>query len=70
MTAADEVLGEVPPGLTEASSIVEDLGADSLDLLEIVMALEDELDLTADERDFVGVETVGDAVDVLTRLVA
>ena len=68
--AAQEVLGEVPPELTEASSIFEDLGADSLDLLEIVMALEDRLDLTADEQDFVGVKTVGDAVDVLTRLVA
>ena len=68
MTAATEVMGEVPPGLTEASSITEDLGADSLDLLEIVMALEDVLDLTADEQDFVGVETIGDAVDVLARL--
>lgn len=70
VTAAEEVLGEVPQGLTEASSIAEDLGADSLDLLEIVMALEERLDLTADEQDFVGVTTVGDAVDVLERLTA
>ena len=68
--APDErtLLGEVPAGLTEASSLTDDLGADSLDLLEIVMALEDELDLTADEKDFVGVRTVGEAVDVLARL--
>ena len=70
MDAASEVLGEIPPALTESSSIADDLGADSLDLLEIVMALEDQLDLTADEQDFAGVATVGDAVDVLTRLVA
>ena len=68
LAAADEVLGEVPAGLTEASSLTDDLGADSLDLLEIVMALEDELDLTADEQDFVGVRTVGEAMDVLARL--
>lgn len=68
LTAAEEVLGDVPPGLTEASALVDDLGADSLDLLEIFMVLEDELDITADERDFVGVKTVGEAVDVIARL--
>jgi acyl carrier protein len=70
MEAAEEVLGEVPGGLTEDSDLFDDLGADSLDLLEIVMALEDRLDLTADEQDFVGVKTVGEAVDVLARIAA
>jgi acyl carrier protein len=68
MSAAAEVLGEVPPGVTEASSLVDDLNADSLDFLEIIMAVSEDLDLTVDEEDFVGVRTVGEAVDVLARL--
>ncbi len=69
LDAATEVLGEVPPGITETSDLREDLGADSLDLLEIVMVLEEDFDFTAEEDDFAEVVTVGDALDVLAQLV-
>ena len=70
LEAATEVLGEVPEGVSEDWDLREDLGADSLDLLEIVMVLEEDFDFTAEEDDFAEVTTVGDALDVLTKLVA
>ena len=66
--AATEVLGEVPDGLSDDSDLREDLGADSLDLLEIVMVLEETFDFTAEEDDFAEVVTVGDALDVLGKI--
>jgi acyl carrier protein len=69
LEAATEVLGEVPDGISEDWDLREDLGADSLDLLEIVMVLEEDFDFTAEEDDFTGVATVGDALDVLVKLV-
>lgn len=69
MEAAEEVLGEVPEGIAEDWDLREDLGADSLDLLEIVMVLEEDFDFTAEEDDFAEVVTVGDALDVLGKVV-
>jgi acyl carrier protein len=68
--AAAEVLGEVPEGYSEASRLEEDLGVDSLDMLEIVMVLEDRFDFTRDEGVFADVETVGQALDVLADIVS
>jgi acyl carrier protein len=68
LKAAIDVLGEVPEGISDDSSLSDDLGADSLDLLEIVMVLEDTLDFTAQEGDFSDLTTVGDAVDVLVKI--
>lgn len=69
LDAATEVLGEVPDGIAEDWDLREDLGADSLDLLEIVMVLEENFDFTAEEADFAEVTTVGDALDVLAKIV-
>ena len=51
--------------VTEAASFAEDLDADSLDLVELVMQLEDDLDVTIDEDDLGDVRTVGDAVNLI-----
>ena len=51
--------------VTEAASFADDLDADSLDLVELVMQLEDSLDVTIDEDDLGDVRTVGDAVDLI-----
>jgi acyl carrier protein len=40
----------------------DDLDADSLDLVELVMALEEEFDITVDESELEGIETVGQAL--------
>ena len=51
--------------VTEQASFADDLDADSLDLVELVMPLEDTLDVTIDEDDLGEVRTVGDAVDLI-----
>ena len=48
------------------SSFVDDLGADSVDLVELVMAMEEEFDVgEIDEEDLTGLKTVGDCVRYL-----
>jgi acyl carrier protein len=44
----------------------EDLDADSLDLAELVMALEDEFDITVEEEELADIATVGQALDMVT----
>ena len=48
--------------ITMDSSLVEDLGIDSLDFVDIVMSLEDEFDIEFPEEDMAGIKTVGDIV--------
>lgn len=49
-------------------NIVDDLGADSLDLVEVVMALEEEFEIEISDEDAERIMTVGDAHRELTRL--
>ena len=51
-----------PTRSTLEASFADDLDADSLDLVELVMALEEEFDVTVDEEELEGIETVGQAV--------
>jgi acyl carrier protein len=48
--------------VTLESSIIEDLKADSLDVVELVMELEDEFDITIPDDDYEKLRTVGDAI--------
>jgi acyl carrier protein len=55
---------EVPSAeLSESTRFKEDLDADSLDLYELVMELEDEYGVSVSEEQAAGIKTVGDAVD-------
>lgn len=49
------------------SSFTEDLGADSLDVVELVMALEDEFAIEIPDDEVNSIKTVGDAVDYITK---
>lgn len=51
--------------ITEQTNLKEDLGADSLDLYELVMALEDEYSVEIPSEDLEKLATVGDVVDYL-----
>ena len=51
--------------VTEASSFKDDLGADSLDLFELVMALEEEYDVEIPAEDLEELKTVGAVMDYL-----
>ena len=48
--------------VTMASNIVENLGADSLDMVDLVMSIEDEFELEVADEDIEGIKTVGDIV--------
>jgi acyl carrier protein len=63
--AAVEVLSVQADQVTEEASFADDLDADSLDLVELVMQLEDSLDVSIDEDDLGDVRTVGNAVDLI-----
>ena len=63
--AAVDVLQVEGDKVTEDASFAEDLEADSLDLVELVMSLEDSLGITIEEDDLAEVRTVGDALDVI-----
>jgi acyl carrier protein len=63
--ACVELLQADRADLTEATSFGDDLEADSLDLVEVVMSLEDRFDLKIPEDDLDGVKTIGEAADVV-----
>ena len=52
-------------GITAETSFKDDLGADSLDLFELVMALEEEYGLEIPAEELADVETVGDVIEYL-----
>ncbi len=58
-------LGAEPEKVTPQASFVEDLGADSLDTVELVMAFEEEFGIEIPDEDAEKLQTVGDAVNYL-----
>ncbi len=63
---AVEVLQVEPDKVKPDASFADDLDADSLDLVELVMALEEQFDITVDESELEGVQTVGQAFELVT----
>ena len=60
-----EQLGVAEASVTMEASFIDDLGADSLDIVELVMALEEEFDMEIPDEDAEKVVTVGDVVDYI-----
>jgi len=60
-------LGVDESKITEDSSFVDDLGADSLDIVELIMAFEEEFDVEIPDEDAEKIKTVGDAVKYLSK---
>jgi acyl carrier protein len=60
-----EQLGVKEEQVTNESSFVEDLGADSLDTVELVMALEEEFELEIPDEDAEKITTVQQAIDYI-----
>ncbi len=59
-TIVVEQLGVEPAEVTQNASILDDLGADSLDVVELVMALEEEFDIEVPDEAVETIRTVGD----------
>ena len=53
--------------ITEEKEVVKDLGADSLDVVEMLMSLEEEFNVTVPEEDAVNIKTVGDIVKLIDK---
>ncbi|MCR4434413.1 MAG: acyl carrier protein [Clostridiales bacterium] len=60
-----EQLGVEEDDVTMESSFIDDLGADSLDIVELIMALEEEFDLEIPDSEAEKITTVGDAVEYI-----
>lgn len=60
-----EKLCKKPEQVTLTSRLVEDLGADSLDVVELIMAFEDEFGVTLSDEDTSTIKTVGDVVNYI-----
>ncbi|MEA1939513.1 MAG: acyl carrier protein [Candidatus Caldatribacteriota bacterium] len=53
--------------INEDSSFVDDLGADSLDIVELIMAFEEEFDIEIPDEDAEKIKTVGDTLNYLKK---
>ncbi|MDA8366329.1 MAG: acyl carrier protein [Actinomycetota bacterium] len=62
---AVEVLQVPAEKITKEASFADDLDADSLDLVELVMALEEAFDITVEETELEGITTIGQAYDLI-----
>jgi len=72
MSTADKVkelisqqLNKSVDEITEEKEVVKDLGADSLDVVEMLMSLEEEFSITVPEEDAVNIKTVGDIIKLI-----
>jgi acyl carrier protein len=64
----EEQLGVDESEITEEASFEDDLGADSLDLAELVMGLEEEFDVIIPDEEAEQITTVGEAINKLEAL--
>ncbi|HWZ44151.1 MAG TPA: acyl carrier protein [Candidatus Saccharimonadales bacterium] len=60
-------LGVDPSEVTPGASVVDDLGADSLDRVELAMAFEEQFALEIPDEDAEGIATVQDAIDYIQK---
>jgi acyl carrier protein len=65
-----ENLGVNKEQVTRSTSFQEDMGADSLDIVELVMELEEEFEITIPDDQAEKIKTVGEAIDYIEREIA
>ena len=63
-----EKLSKKKEQIALTSRLVEDLGADSLDVVELIMAFEDEFGVSFPDEDIASMKTVGDIVNYINKL--
>ena len=64
-----EVLNVDPEEITMDTTFVDDLGADSLDVFQIIMGIEEEFDIEISNEDAEKIVTVGDAVEQIKNAI-
>lgn len=60
-----EQLGVEPEEVTEDASIIDDLGADSLDIVELIMAFEEEFSVEIPDETAEKINTIGDIIEYI-----
>ena len=65
-----EVLNVDTEDITMATTFVDDLGADSLDIFQIIMGIEEEFDIEIPNEEAEKIVTVGDAVEQIKKAVS
>lgn len=65
-----EQIGVTDTAVTMEASFIDDLGADSLDIVELIMALEEKFDMEIPDADAEKIVTVGDVVEYIKEHVA
>ena len=63
-----DVLNIDTDSITEDTTFVDDLGADSLDIFQIIMGIEEEYDIELDNESVEQIQTVGDAVEAIRTI--
>ncbi len=63
-----EQLGISKDSITAESNIVEDLGADSLDVIEMLMTLEEEYNITIPDEQISQIKTIGQITELIEKL--
>lgn len=63
-----EVLNIDADSITEDTTFVDDLGADSLDIFQIIMGIEEEYDIELDNESVEQIQTIGDAVEAIRTI--
>ena len=64
-----ETMNYNPEDITEDTRFVDDLGADSLDIFQIILAIEDEFEISISDSSVENIVTVGDAVEKIKNTV-
>ena len=62
-----DILNVDPETINMETRFIEDLGADSLDLFQIVLAIEDEFEITVEDSQFEKITTLGSAVEEIKK---
>ena len=62
-----EQMGASRDKIQPSTSFINDLGADSLDTVELVLEFEDEFDINIPDEDAETIQTVGDAIDYIMK---
>ena len=63
-----EKLGKNADEIKLESRLIEDLGADSLDIVELIMAFEDEFNISLPDEDVAKMKTIGNIIDYITKI--
>ena len=63
-----EKLGKNADEIKLESRLIEDLGADSLDIVELIMAFEDEFNISLPDEDVAKMKTIGNIIDYIKKI--